>query len=388
MLVRFNRLAELPSPTFIVSLALLVFNDFVLKPAFHNSLTGKLSDFAGLFALTLLVGTLWPNYRRMAGWTIAAAFTFWKTSYAESLIEAWNAVAPFAVGRTVDLTDLVALPMIALAVWAAPRLEPWTVPRGLQIGLAILAPLAFTATSSPHYLVRSTLDVSSVSNVDESTLEGFFDQVAEEHGLSCGPCDPLADGRIYYQDRTRRKSPDALTVNLDAEQGRLFYETWETGGRQGQELVLALSADIRLGMQERFPSVTTIEFEDDPEAQSRNSTVFTIQVATESALSVETVEQAKRTLSAIVEEVVRTHGLRIGEDAPLYYAGGRYGTSVYNRDLILQPSSASNTKLQVRVTRQTDNYAELHEAINDDLAERLAAAFGPAAVNREDYPPD
>jgi len=386
MLARLNRLEELPSPAFIASLALLVLNDFVLKPVFHNALTGKLSDFAGLFALTLFVATLCPSYRRVAGWAIAAAFTFWKTSYAESLIEAWNAVAPFAVGRTVDLTDLVALPMIALAVWAAPRVEPWTLPRGLQLGLAILAPLAFTATSSPHFLVRSTLDVSSVSDVDQSTLEGFFDEVAEKHGLRCEVCDPLADGRVYFQDRTRRKSPDVLTVNLDAEQGRLFYETTETGGRQGQELVLALSADIRSGLQERFPAVTAIEVEDDPESQSRNSTVFTIQVATESALSVGTVEQAKRALSAIVEEVVRTHGLRIGEDAPLYYAGGRYGTSAYNRDLVLQPFSVNNTKLQVSVTRQTDNYAELHQAIKDDLAERLAAAFGPAAVTRADYP--
>ena len=124
MLARLNRLEELPSPAFIASLALLVLNDFVLKPVFHNALTGKLSDFAGLFALTLFVATLCPSYRRVAGWAIAAAFTFWKTSYAESLIEAWNAVAPFAVGRTVDLTDLVALSMIALAVWAAPRVEP------------------------------------------------------------------------------------------------------------------------------------------------------------------------------------------------------------------------------------------------------------------------
>jgi hypothetical protein len=43
MLARLNRLEELPSPAFIASLALLVLNDFVLKPVFHNALTGKLS---------------------------------------------------------------------------------------------------------------------------------------------------------------------------------------------------------------------------------------------------------------------------------------------------------------------------------------------------------
>ena len=90
-------------------------NDFALKPLFHNAVTGKLSDFAGLFALTLFVATLWPQHRRLAACVIAVSFTFWKTTYAEPLIEAWNAVAPFAFGRTVDLTDLVALPMIPLA---------------------------------------------------------------------------------------------------------------------------------------------------------------------------------------------------------------------------------------------------------------------------------
>ena len=386
MRVRSDRLESLPSPAFIAALALLVVNDFALKPLFHNALTGKLSDFAGLFALTLFVATLWPRHRHLAACVIAVSFTFWKTSYAEPLIEAWNAVAPFAFGRVVDLTDLVALPMIPLAVWAAPRAAPWPLPRALQVGLAVLAPLAFTATSSPQHLVRSTLDVSSLANANESILQAFFDEVAEEHGLRCSSCDPLGEGRVYYPDDSHKKRPNALTVNLDAEQGRLFYLI--SGHGRQQEEVLALSADIRSGMQERFPGVTAIEFVSDPNSPSGVSTLFTIQVSTESGLSVEKVEQAKRTLSSIVEAVVRTHGLRVEEEAPLYSAGGRYGTNAYSRDLTLQSISNSNTTLEVRVMRQTDNYAALHEAINQDLAERLGAAFGSAAVTRADYPRD
>ena len=86
--------------------------------------------------------------------------------------------------------------------------------------------------------------------------------------------------------------------------------------------------------------------------------------------------------------MVRTHGLRVEADAPVYYAGGRFGASAYERDLILQAYSASNATLQVRVTRQTENFAALHEAIGADLAERLGAAFGPAAVTRQDVPTD
>jgi hypothetical protein len=388
MRVSSDRLESLASPAFIASLALLVINDFALKPLLHNALTGKLSDFAGLFALTLFVATLWPRHARRGAALIALAFTFWKTSYAEPLIEAWNAVAPLAFGRTVDLTDLVALPMIPFAIWAAPRLEPWRLPRALQVSLAILAPLAFTATSQPSQLVRSTLDVSSVPAIDASALQAFFDQVAEDHGLRCSVCDPLAAGRVYLSDDSRGKGARDLSVNLDAEQGRLFYETSAVGSQRNLQDALAISAEIRSGLQERFPGVTAIEFESGAgRSLARNITTFTIQMSTESGLT-ETVEQARRTLAPIVEEVVRTHGLRPQEDGPLYYAGDRYGTSGYDRDLVLESYSSRNATSTVRVMRQTDNYAALYDAITKDLAERLVAAFGSAAVARKDYPGD
>ena len=117
MHARSDRLAPLASPAFIGALALLVLNDFALKPLFHNAVTGKLSDFAGLFAFTLFVATLWPSHRRLAAWLIAAAFAFWKPIYADPLIALLNAISPVAFGRTVDLTDLVALPMIPLRIW-------------------------------------------------------------------------------------------------------------------------------------------------------------------------------------------------------------------------------------------------------------------------------
>jgi hypothetical protein len=387
MRLRSDRLQSLASPAFIAALALLVVNDVALKPLLHNALTGKLSDFAGLFALTLFAATLWPRQGRLAAWAIAGLFTFWKTTYAEPLIEALNALSPFALGRTVDLTDLAALPMIPLAAWAAPRLKPWPLPRALQVGLAVLAPLAFAATSQQRHVVRSILDTSSVAVGDEAPLQPFFDEVAGEHGLRCSVCDSLDDGRVYSRHEAGDSALESLTVNFDSERRQLFYTT-SAFGRRGREGALALSADIRAGMQERFPGVTAIEFVDGADSQSRNSTTFTIHVPTEGALSVETVEQAKRTLSSIVEAVVRTHGLRVEADAPVYYAGGRFGTSAYNRDLVLQPYSTTNATLQVRVARQTENYAELYEAINADLAARLGAAFGSSAVTREDFPPE
>jgi hypothetical protein len=387
MLMRSDRLESLASPAFIAALALLVANDFALKPLFHNALTGKLSDFAGLFALGLFVATLWPRHAPLLGAAIAAAFTFWKTSYAEPLIESLNVVSPFAFGRTVDLTDLMAIPMIPLAVWAAPRLEPWPLPRALQVGLAVLAPVAFTATSQPQHVLRSTLDVRSVVIVDEAALRGYLDEVAEKHGLRCNTCDSLDEGRVYFHDGSRKRGPGTLTVNLDSERRQLFYTT-TAHGQRGRDEALALSADIRAGMQARFPGVTAVEFDEEIDSEERKSTLFSIQVPSAGPLSVEMAEQAKRTLSSIVEEVVRTHGLRVEAEAPVYYAGARFGASAYQRDLVLQAYSPTNATLQATITRQTENYAALHEAINADLADRLIAAFGPTAVTRQDFPAD
>jgi hypothetical protein len=387
VLVRSDRLESLASPAFVAALALLVLNDFALKPLLHNAFTGKLSDFAGLFALTLFVATLWPRRRWAAACAIAAAFTFWKTSYAEPFIDALNALSPLAFGRTVDLTDLVALPMIPLALYAAPRLEPLPLPRALQVGLAVLAPLAFSATSQQRHVVRSTLDVSSVALVDEATLQVFADAVAEDHGLRCTVCDSLDEGRVYAGREAGDSAVESLTVNLDPERRHLFYTT-SAFGRKGREGALALSTDIRAGMLDRFPTVTTIEFVDGVDDRLRKSTMFTIRVSTDVAPSVESIEQAKRSLSSIVEDVVRTHALRVEPDAPLYYSGGHFGASPYDRELVLQAYSTRNTMLEVRVTRQTESSAALHAAIVEDLAERLGAAFGATAVMREEFPPD
>src|SRR5699024_6811273 len=51
--MRWTRLEPLASPLLMTAVAVLVVNDGVLKPAFHNALTGKLSDVAGVAAFAL-----------------------------------------------------------------------------------------------------------------------------------------------------------------------------------------------------------------------------------------------------------------------------------------------------------------------------------------------
>jgi hypothetical protein len=143
-----NRPDLLTSPGFVISLSLLLTNDFLLKPVLANPLTGKLSDFAGLFAFTLFWIAVFPRFRRLICLGVALSFIFWKTSYSQPFIDRWNALGVVRFSRTVDLTDLIALSILPLAYGYASRKVSVTIaPKWLPASLALLAVFAFTATS-------------------------------------------------------------------------------------------------------------------------------------------------------------------------------------------------------------------------------------------------
>lgn len=58
-----ERLKNLLSPPFIFCLVLLIVNDFLLKAIFHNALTGKLSDFCGLFIFPIFWSAVFPRFK-------------------------------------------------------------------------------------------------------------------------------------------------------------------------------------------------------------------------------------------------------------------------------------------------------------------------------------
>ncbi|HYN83707.1 MAG TPA: hypothetical protein VER32_00540 [Pyrinomonadaceae bacterium] len=105
----------LTSPLFLAGLALLLANDLLLKSLFHNALTGKLSDFAGLFVFPFFWSALAPRRRRAAYVLTAAGFVFWKSPLSQPLLDAWNALGLMRVARVVDATDLVALAVLPLS---------------------------------------------------------------------------------------------------------------------------------------------------------------------------------------------------------------------------------------------------------------------------------
>ncbi|HET6362197.1 MAG TPA: hypothetical protein VFH11_09070 [Gemmatimonadota bacterium] len=137
----------LTSPVYLSALTLLVANDWLLKSALHNGLTGKLSDLAGLFAVTWLGVVVLPRWRWLLSGTVAIAFVYWKSPYSDALIAAWNGLNLFPIGRVVDFSDCVALAMVPVAHVHASRIRE-TVRRPItRCAVIAISLLAFTGTS-------------------------------------------------------------------------------------------------------------------------------------------------------------------------------------------------------------------------------------------------
>ncbi|HEY0159557.1 MAG TPA: hypothetical protein VGF28_19880 [Thermoanaerobaculia bacterium] len=156
-----GRLNALRAPAFVTGVAVLVLNDFVLKPLFGNWATGKLSDVAGVWAFGYFVMAVTGWRRSVVAAIVAAGFTFWKSPAAEGLIESWNGVAWPAIGRTADWSDLLALLVLALLppVVAARNVGQPSGRRGFANGaIALCAVLAFVATQrkGDHVCCRGT----------------------------------------------------------------------------------------------------------------------------------------------------------------------------------------------------------------------------------------
>ncbi|MFH0895087.1 MAG: hypothetical protein V2A54_11695 [Bacteroidota bacterium] len=143
-----RNISILSAPLFVLSLVILLLNDFIFKYQFANLLTGKLSDFAGLFAFCIFFfAFLKQKHWRFTGIVIAVLFVLWKTPLSNGFIEWWNGISVLTISRVIDYSDLFAIIMIPLAFRFASRFQPsqrFSIHPTLP---AMIALFAFTATS-------------------------------------------------------------------------------------------------------------------------------------------------------------------------------------------------------------------------------------------------
>lgn len=98
-----KKIIKLGQPIFLCSLLLLILNDWLFKVLFHNFITGKLSDFAGLFAFPFFWSALFPKKIKEIHLFTILFFVFWKSPFSDVFV---NFIGAF---RVVDFSDNIAL---------------------------------------------------------------------------------------------------------------------------------------------------------------------------------------------------------------------------------------------------------------------------------------
>jgi hypothetical protein len=371
---RAPRSDALATPAFLLSLTLLVLNDAVLKTVFHNALTGKLSDFAGLLACSIFATALWPHRRTAIGLVLTAGFVFWKSSVSEPTIGWINATTGAGLGRVVDYTDLFTLPAVWIGLVVATRSRPWPLPRAARLVLAVTAPLAFAATSrAPYATEYRTLELTEPTAVvsAETALLESVDELAAKWNLECSVCGPLDDGRVYTSDRSGIQS---ATINFAAETRTVFLAVDSTARGSDRRDAELFANELEEELRQRLPDLRTTRRESDAGTEVLG---FEINVDPQRW----TAEEAKRELSRIVESVVRTHGLRTDWDSLAYYAGRRIGPATTDRELLVETAVYRNSTFILNVVRRAEAYEALQRSLTTEIETQLRATFGESEVH-------
>lgn len=216
----------LKDPLFISGLLLLILNDHALKALLHNQLTGKLSDFAGLFIFPAFWSYFFPKYRKGIYILTGLFFTFWKSELATSFITALNSIS-IAVSRVVDHTDLIALYVLPVSYYYFLKNHSYHLSKSVSVYLiSAISFIAFCATSAPYYHFKQPYEYYSYYPYrTRLTMDDILHKL-DSCGIQCRQ-DTFYDYRSsYYKDSTGNK------VIVDTSLGKTAYwviEDYKTG---------------------------------------------------------------------------------------------------------------------------------------------------------------
>jgi len=137
----------LHSKGFVFCLILLLLNDFYFKGHWHNWLTGKLSDFTGLFVFSVFFIAFIPNKKQLILIFAALFFIFWKSAYSATLINYLNSFHIITIGRVVDYSDYMALLILPVVNYYINHQKENKLKKIPVILFSMITLFAMTATS-------------------------------------------------------------------------------------------------------------------------------------------------------------------------------------------------------------------------------------------------
>jgi hypothetical protein len=216
---------KLGNPLFIMAVVLLVLNDWYLKQTFHNGLTGKLSDLAGLFAFPFLLSVLWPRKSTAIYVFTFLFFVIWKSPVVQPLIDGLNSWQ-IPIQRVMDYTDYTALIVLPFSLYIFHKSWVYSLKpafTNLIIGISLLS---FIATSMPPGAYTRFNDINKTYTFDLSKRE----LVARLNALQL---EYVQNFNKYLKDsnKLRNNTPnrDTTSVDFDSKNNVFYYNSPFTG---------------------------------------------------------------------------------------------------------------------------------------------------------------
>jgi len=190
---------------FLFGMLLLVLNDQIFKWEFANTLTGKLSDLAGVFVLPFFLSFFFPKHLVRNLLVTGLFFVFWKLPISEGFIQTYNEFAFIPITRVVDLTDLWALFMLPISYVCLKHVEQFQIRLKLNPVLLLLpCCLIFMATSWPKEFnyTRSNGNVKFVQSYEIDRTSEAILATMQNNGLKIKRDDALIS-EVYNISSTK-----------------------------------------------------------------------------------------------------------------------------------------------------------------------------------------
>lgn len=245
---------------FVAAVSLLLLNDHYLKAAYSNWITGKVSDFAGIFFVSLLLFTAYPRAAYRTAALIGAVFALWKSPWSQPVLD----LVP-NMGRTVDYSDLIALVTMPLSYRVATDIDRYrlgrpAIAKALCVPILAVTCVAVLGTSFVPYTETYSMRRSERQEpFDPAAAAKIIAEVASSNKLRCIMwCDQLHERGVYeglgIEMHYRVSGGRSIDVSLESRNSGRTWQLMEVAQGLRFELGTRLNisvVDSKAGYEQR-----------------------------------------------------------------------------------------------------------------------------------------
>jgi hypothetical protein len=171
---------KLGNPLFIIAVLVMLINDWYLKQTYPGFISGKLSDFTGLFAFPFFIAALFPG---RTGWVYIITFIlflYWKSPLAQPFIDGLQ-ILGIPLNRVVDYSDYIALSILPLSYYTFKVSPLYRAIPALLNMLIFFSALSFLADSYGRPVTFTNINKTYTFNCSKRELVSRINSMQLEY---------------------------------------------------------------------------------------------------------------------------------------------------------------------------------------------------------------